>query len=246
MTGDYERRITRAGELTAALPESAEILEFYRLLTDFQKTVFERFRSTGETRLEGLWACVPRLRALLAQAGPAELKTFAASFEGAEAMVERYWAGDRSADAEEQFFARTLVQPYAEYLASRGHFDTQSTASVCPFCGARPVAGVLRGEGEGAKRSLICSVCATEWPFRRVVCLNCGEEDKEKLPVFIAAGTDYVRIEACDSCGCYLKSVDLTKNGHAVPVVDELATVALNIWADEHNYAKAEVNLLGM
>jgi hypothetical protein len=26
--------------------------------------------------------------------------------------------------------------------------------------------------------------------------------------------------------------VDLTKNGRAVPVVDEIATVALNIWAD--------------
>jgi formate dehydrogenase maturation protein FdhE len=44
----------------------------------------------------------------------------------------------------------------------------------------------------------------------------------------------------------YTKSLDLTKNGHAVPVVDELATVALNIWAEEHDYAKLEPNLLGM
>jgi len=40
--------------------------------------------------------------------------------------------------------------------------------------------------------------------------------------------------------------VDLTKNGHAVPVVDEIATVALNIWAEEHGYSKLEPNLLGM
>jgi formate dehydrogenase maturation protein FdhE len=40
--------------------------------------------------------------------------------------------------------------------------------------------------------------------------------------------------------------VDLTRNGHAVPAVDELATVALNIWADEHGYVKLETNLLGM
>jgi formate dehydrogenase maturation protein FdhE len=31
-----------------------------------------------------------------------------------------------------------------------------------------------------------------------------------------------------------------------VPVVDEIATVALNIWAEEHGYAKLEANLLGM
>jgi formate dehydrogenase maturation protein FdhE len=28
--------------------------------------------------------------------------------------------------------------------------------------------------------------------------------------------------------------------------VDEIATVALNIWAEEHGYSKLEPNLLGM
>jgi FdhE protein len=55
-----------------------------------------------------------------------------------------------------------------------------------------------------------------------------------------------MRVEACDVCRTYIKSVDLTGNGHAVPAVDELATVALNIWADERGYLKLETNLLGM
>jgi FdhE protein len=55
-----------------------------------------------------------------------------------------------------------------------------------------------------------------------------------------------VRVEACESCRCYLKSVDLTVNGLAVPVVDELATVALNLWAEESGYVKLETNLLGL
>ena len=29
-------------------------------------------------------------------------------------------------------------------------------------------------------------------------------------------------------------------------MVDEIATVALNIWAEEHDYVKLETNLLGM
>lgn len=243
MIGDYDRRIARAGELAAELAESAEVLEFYARLAGFQKIVFEGLRSRGETSLHALAEFVPAFRELLRSSGTAELKFFAG---GSVELLDRYWEGDRLESPETQFFARALLQPYAEYLASRGTPDTQSTACVCPFCGAKPVAGVLRGEGEGAKRSLICSLCGTEWAFRRVVCPNCGEEDKEKLPVYIVAQTDYVRLDACDSCGSYLKSVDLTKNGHAVPVVDELATVALSIWAEERGYAKPEVNVLGM
>ena len=105
---------------------------------------------------------------------------------------------------------------------------------------------VLRGEGDGGKRSLLCSLCSVEWNFRRVLCPHCGEEDREKLPIFSAEGFDYMRIEACDSCHNYIKAVDLSRNGLAVPVVDELATVSLNLWAEEHGYTKVQLNLLGM
>jgi formate dehydrogenase maturation protein FdhE len=40
--------------------------------------------------------------------------------------------------------------------------------------------------------------------------------------------------------------VDLTKNGLAVPVVDELATIPMNLWAHEHGYVKLRTNLLGI
>jgi FdhE protein len=105
---------------------------------------------------------------------------------------------------------------------------------------------VLRPEGEGAKRSLICSLCATEWVYRRIVCPGCGETDQEKLPRYKADDIVNVRVEACDTCRRYIKSVDLTVNGLAVPVVDELATVVLNVWAEENGYTKLHTNLLGL
>ena len=142
----------------------------------------------------------------------------------------------------EEFFLRIVKQPFAEYSRK----PVEGTGSTCPSCGGKPVVGVLRGEGDGAKRALICSVCALEWPYRRLICANCGEEDKEKLPVYIAEKIAHIRVEACDTCGTYLKSVDVTKDGFAVPVVDEIATVALNLWADEHGYTKIETNVLGM
>jgi FdhE protein len=53
-------------------------------------------------------------------------------------------------------------------------------------------------------------------------------------------------MECCDSCRTYLKTIDLTKNGLADPLVDELAHVPLDLWAQERGYAKLRPNLLGM
>ena len=105
---------------------------------------------------------------------------------------------------------------------------------------------VLRPEGDGGKRSLICSLCSTEWDLRRLLCPQCGEEDKEKLPIYTAQQFPYIRVEACDSCHSYMKAIDLTKNGLAVPEVDDLASVALDLWAQEKGYTKLQVNLFGI
>jgi formate dehydrogenase maturation protein FdhE len=40
--------------------------------------------------------------------------------------------------------------------------------------------------------------------------------------------------------------VDLTKNGRAEPLVDEMATPHLDLWARDHGYTKLQSNLLGM
>jgi FdhE protein len=41
-----------------------------------------------------------------------------------------------------------------------------------------------------------------------------------------------------------LKTVDLTKNGLAVPVVDEIAAIPLDLWAQGRGYNKLQVNLM--
>jgi FdhE protein len=84
----------------------------------------------------------------------------------------------------------------------------------------------------------------TEWPYRRVVCTGCGEEEFDKLPVYTAETLPHVRVEACDRCRRYLKTVDLSKNGLAVPIVDDVASVSLDLWAREAGYRRARRNLL--
>jgi formate dehydrogenase accessory protein FdhE len=106
--------------------------------------------------------------------------------------------------------------------------------------------GVLRPEGDGGKRYLFCALCSHEWEFRRIVCVACGEEDEKKQAVYIAKEIGHVRVEACDTCHFYLKTVDLTKDGHAIPIVDELAAIPLDLWAAEHGYRKIHTNLIGV
>jgi FdhE protein len=254
MTPSLDDRIARASELALKFPAAAGLLKFYRDLVLFQKPILAELRANGETDVRTLTRYFPALIELVGRAGTEQLADFGAGHLRDSATQQDFlltsWEGglahDLAADPARRFFARVLLQPYAEYLASRGDVRPDGAMLSCPFCNSRPVAAVLRGEGNGAKRSLLCSLCSTEWAFRRLLCPNCGEENKDKLPVYTAEQISSVRVDACDTCQTYLKSVDLTKDGHAVPVVDEIATVALNIWAEEQGYSKLETNLLGM
>jgi FdhE protein len=237
----FDARSARAAELAAKYPAARELLNFYRELAIFQKSVFAELRST---EVRDLARHFPALAALVRRSGPKQLAGSGDRPLTADTLA-RCWEG-RAEDPVEQFYARVLLQPFAESLATRGQIDTQTAQPTCPFCSARPVAAVLRGEGDGGKRWLLCSVCSTEWQFRRVVCPACGEEDKEKLPVYTAAEFEHVRADACDSCKTFIKSIDLTRDGHAIPLVDEIATIALTLWAEDHGYSKIEPNLLGL
>src|SRR5712664_1020109 len=55
------------------------------------------------------------------------------------------------------------------------------------------------------------------------------------------AGLGHVRADVCDTYHTYLKCIDLTKTELAIPVVDELATIPLDLWAREHGYAKLQI-----
>ena len=124
-----------------------------------------------------------------------------------------------------------------------------ATAEVeprCPCCAEKPVAAVLRPEGDGGTRFLLCWLCFTEWEHCRRGCPNCGEADADKLRVYTAEEFPHIQVESCETCRVYLKAIDLTRNGRAVPEVDELASVTLDLWATEHGYTKLQSNLFGM
>jgi hypothetical protein len=161
---------------------------------------------------------------------------------------EEVRSGDSlEATSSDRLLAWIFLQPYAEYLAAhREPIVVDGTPSTCPLCGGKPIVGVLRSEGDGAKKSLICMLCAHEWSFRRIYCPTCGEEREPQMAFYSAPEIAHVRVDVCDTCHTYLKNIDLTKTGLAVPVVDELATIPLDLWAVEHGYKKVQINMLGI
>jgi len=164
--------------------------------------------------------------------------------EEAAELTRSEMADESSDEGLRRFTALAVLQPYAEYLAYRVALPAPAVRRpVCPFCGSKPLVGVLRPEGEGAKRLLVCSFCFTEWDYLRIACPACEEFRDDKMCVYTAAKFELVRVEACETCKRYIKTVDLAKSGLAIPEVDELATIPLTLWADEQGYTKISRNI---
>jgi|GEM_PF-387237 len=55
----------------------------------------------------------------------------------------------------------------------------------------------------------------------------------------------HLRIDGCHACAHYLLTIDLGRDPQAVPVVDELAAIPLDLYAKEHGMTKIVPNLMG-
>jgi len=264
-----DARARRVERLNTTFSSAAEILAFYSEILMFQKKLKSQFarpvKGSAVSAMEGgnrgeldLSAVLPHFRGFLGlveSKGPAILAESARQLaelpsDAWMAQLNAYWEYggryDQQIGAFAQFFPRALLQPYAEFVADKKFVPSiGATPKVCPLCGSRPLLGVLRPEGDGGKRFLMCSFCSHEWDFRRLLCPTCGEEREEKLPIYVAEQFPHVRVEACETCKFYLRTIDLTKDGNAVPIVDDLAAIPLTLWAHEHHYSRLQPNLLG-
>jgi FdhE protein len=265
----YDARLWRAEKLSAQHPFAAEFLQFYKHIAEFQKTLHASFAASSGTKSSiapasairdplDLTVLLPHFRgflSLIEQHAPQALRESAHQMSllpsdtwiaSLEASWEHGGKDDQQVDAFAQFLARAFLQPCAEFRSSRmTAAPIVATTRVCPLCDGRPLLGVLRPEGDGGKRFLVCAFCSQEWEFRRILCPTCGEEAENKLPVYVAEQLPHIRVEACDTCRFYLRSIDLTTDGHAIPLVDDLAAIPLTLWAHEHGYSRLQPNLLG-
>ena len=71
--------------------------------------------------------------------------------------------------------------------------------SSCPFCGYFPDMIKIVESFEG-KRFLHCALCENEWPYKRISCTVCQNEDINTLGYFLTESKTPYRIDYCDKC----------------------------------------------
>ncbi len=91
----------------------------------------------------------------------------------------------------------------------------------CPICGSMPELSIFEDNG---KRSLLCGFCGHRWQSKRVYCPSCGNTDHESLRYFEIEDEEEYRVDVCEKCKSYIKTVDIKKISR--PVYFPLESIA--------------------
>jgi FdhE protein len=164
-----------------------------------------------------------------------------------EKMADSILAGDLADISPQELpFVAAALQVYWVQMASalgEDVFGRLEQGGVCPVCGSRPNAGIVRvGGSEQGLRYLSCSLCASQWHMVRIKCSSC--ESTHGINHYILEGSNgAVKAESCDGCNSYLKLMYLEKDGQMEAMADDLATLALDMLMDKEGRFRSGPNL---
>jgi FdhE protein len=264
----WTARRLRAEELRARHPFAAEVLTLYLALLPVQEDSWRSARESAPPPAElPRWAAASVLPAIVeatVAAGPATLREAVRRRPGESALAG--WLAGADLDPVDRYLARASLAPALEALGgaycARDHVED---GSLCPQCGGRPQLSSVAASGEAlvsGRRSLLCSRCGSSWEYTRSACPACGEGDEKRLLVYTehwagpvsvngnGGGAEpavfpHLRIAGCETCRRYLIQVDMARDGRAVPEVDELAAIPLDLYAADQGLTKVTPNLMG-
>jgi FdhE protein len=255
--GLWDERIARARSLASNPSPASEILAFYADLATFQRSLARSIAPDQLNPSDLLAVVEPAAQALpgllewVRSHGPAVLShALAEGMDWMGLLEKRLAEGTIDEEGPAAFVVEAILQPFVESsvrLQADPEVRLKADATFeacCPFCGSLPVAAALREEGHGGRRSLVCSLCFAEWDYLRIQCPACKENRFDALPVYSSNVPANARIDACDTCRTYIKTIDLTQDGLAIPPVDDLATLPLDLWARDRGYQRLYPNLL--
>lgn len=250
----FARDRARAGELRERYPHTGEVLGLYLALVEVWESVGDHVPPGG---------CVEWARAYVL---PRVIE--ATTAHGPPLLAAALGAAPRDGDLLDAWLADEDLPPVERYLAratmrvvpiERRPRDEQ--AGRCPVCGGAPQVS-YRTAGEdplvSGRRMLECAKCGNEWSFSATTCPACGETGTRMFYAEPRAGPrigrapapgdalfPHLRAEACRTCRRYLIDVDLGRDPRAVPRVDELAAVPLDLHMTDQGYSKITPNLMG-
>lgn len=109
----------------------------------------------------------------------------------------------------------------------------------CPVCGSSPEMSEINGEGQ---RYFLCSFCGFRWPGERLKCPFCENREQGKLHYFYEENREAYRVDLCDNCGRYIKTVDSRKLDYTPDLIlEDITTTHLDILALERGYRRPAI-----
>ena len=137
---------------------------------------------------------------------------------------------------------RRLIEPFIK---------NDKNDRLCPVCGSLPLLLELSGR-EGKTRRSICSSCGQRWPAPRIGCAFCGASDHDALHYLVAEGQESIRLDFCDECGRYIKTLDgmdaADESDFLLPLflLEDLGSLHLDLIAKGKGYLKGAPDPWGM
>jgi FdhE protein len=253
----WARRRRRARQLIERHTFARDLLRLYEALLDVQEPAFLSARDDrpNPDRIAVYSGRImQRVAEATAAAGPSALAASVGERLGAVEPAElaaRWLAGERQEPVDE-YLARAATAPVLEALgpAARDACTGRRDERGCPHCGGRPQLSYLTDGGEtlvSGPRMLLCCRCGESWIHQRMTCAGCGEDTTSKLPIFSDSERfPHLRADACETCRRYVITIDLRKDAEAVPVVDELTALPLDLYVKERGYSKIVPNLMAI
>lgn len=140
-----------------------------------------------------------------------------------------------------RLISRELVKPIFHSLADkvRESISFKSwTEGYCPVCGDLPNFARFSKEEEG-KRYLWCERCEIEWVFQRICCPFCKNSDHTKLKFLTTNHREELRIDVCENCKGYIKTLDerkLEEEEDIIYIKENVSSLFLDMIAEEKGY----------
>jgi FdhE protein len=256
-TEAWARRRRRVGQLLDRHRFAAELLSLYGALVEVQERAWRQalddrpepsalaayvsHRVIGDVARATIDAGPP----LLAAAVEARLR------DGDLARPVAAWLAGESREPVDRYLARAASAPVLEALGpAAGLACSGGRDGGCPCCGGMPQVSYLTDAGEAlvsGPRLLLCCRCGGSWIHQRMTCAGCGEQSTARLPIFADPERfPHLRADACEVCRRYVITVDLRKDPEAVPIVDELAALPLDLELRERGFTKIVPNLMAI
>lgn len=142
------------------------------------------------------------------------------------------------------FLFHMSIQPSIRANIEKLHDKVSSKdwlRGYCPICGSLPQISQLKAEGQ---RYFLCSFCGFEWLGQRLQCPYCENSDHKQLHYLYAEGQEAYRVDLCDTCGQYIKTIDSRKIDYQPNLyLEDIVTMHLDIIASKKGFKRPFQNI---